>query len=182
MNKLIGMIVAAVLGVGVAMAGDIRQLPTESMGFYGATHSIELNAGDTFSAMTNGGTFTATYGVPAGTWIQFVAMELKAPFVSGLVTNNILGDATLAFGTEDSSAAFMAAKQISTNTAVTYFQALPAVLTPVDVDTNTATACAVSFGTTYSATTNLLVTITPAAGQNLKNAARGRVVLYLKKH
>jgi hypothetical protein len=150
------------------------------MGFYGATHFIELNAGATFADMTNNGPFTATYGVPAGTWLQFVAMELKAPFVSGLVTNEFLGNATLAFGTEDSSAEFMAAKQISTNTAVTYFQALPAVSTTVT--TNFVGTSTVSFGTTYSAATNLLVTVTPAAGQNLKNAARGRVVLYLKKH
>lgn len=175
------MIGLAVLVAGVTMAADVKQLPSESMGFYGASHYVELAAGAQLAGLTNGETFTETFGVSAGSTIQFVGYVLKMPFTSGLVTNNIMGDATLAFGTENSATAFMAAKQIGTNTTAWYYGGVPSVLTPTDVDTNTATACSVSWGTTYSTATNLMITVTPAAGQNLSWAVRGNAILLLKK-
>jgi hypothetical protein len=166
MKKLMMIAMVAVFGL-TTLAGDLRPLEFGGQAkYYGATHYVEVGP-DLFADMATNDAYTAKFAVPAGTMVRLTAYECAMPFTGteGLaMTNHVFGDATVAFGTEDAATALLAAKQCGTNTTVWFYRALPGVLTPADVDTNTATACTVSDFTTYAAATNLMITVSPGNG------------------
>lgn len=203
MKKFLAMAVAVVMVGALAFGGELRWLPVESQGRYGATHYVELEAGATFAGLATNVAYTQKFGIPAGTTVQFVGMECQVPFVGAVTTNTVLGDATVAFGTEGSATALMAAKQCSTNGTIWWFSGVPAVtatptltlarmtLTNVVNDVTNSysvvtgatvtVSAAATADTLYAAATNLMVTVTPAVDQSLAWGTQGRVRLFLNK-
>jgi hypothetical protein len=179
MKKFLAVALMVAMVGAVSLAGELRSLPVDMQGRYGATHYVEIGPA-LFDGMATNISYTDTFGVPAGTTVRFVAYECATPFTGAEATNKVFGNATVAFGTENSPTAFMPAKQCGTNTTVWWFSGVPAV--SVSTTTNFVSTATAAAETTYSAATNLMVTVAPGNGlDSLDWATHGKLRIFVQK-
>jgi hypothetical protein len=126
MKKLIcSAIFVSLTAACFAATGIVRPLTTDMRAIYGATDRITITHDALDGVTTTNESLTITYRIPSNTWFEFVGAEVVTPLSGALATNQIIGDATWTFGTEDSAAAFMSARQCGTNTTVWRYATVP---------------------------------------------------------
>jgi hypothetical protein len=181
-KKLFSVLAVFLMIVGwckFAVGGNLMSLPVEMQGRYGATHYIDISAGAAFEGMITSEVYQAKYPIPANTTVRFIGYELRTPFV-GSVSGQLFGAATVAFGTEDASTTFMTAKQCGPTNSIWWTSGLPTVTVAV-TGTNATFTGTTTWGTLYSAATNLMVTITPPDDESLAWAQRGQLRIFIQK-